>query len=224
MNEVVDVVAPLWPAPERLPKLQAFTTTQQTAWSDLVLPSPPQWLEQVHGTTVIDLADWSPRIQADGAFTEARGRVAVVKTADCLPILLAGNQPPWVAAVHAGWRGLAAGVVDAAVVAYPGDPSNLQAWIGPAISQGAYEVDDEVYQAFVGKDRLLVAFFAPSRSGHWWADLPGIAKKRLEQLGILQVALSGLCTAGEPDRFYSYRHAQARGRETGRMASLIWLE
>ncbi len=214
----------LWPDPERLGHVRALTTTQQTELSHLSLPSQPHWLKQVHGTSVINLKDWHPDVAADGAWTETPGQVVAVKTADCLPILLACDTSPIVAAIHAGWRGLAAGIIEAGVAALPVGAHTLQAWIGPSISQAAYEVDGRVYRAFADADSALAAYFEVSRPGHWWADLAGMAVYQLHQAGIDRVKPSGLCTASDTDRFYSHRAGVTLAQQSGRMASLIWLE
>jgi hypothetical protein len=142
-----------------------------------------------------------------------------VLTADCLPVLFAAPGGGRVAAAHAGWRGLAAGVLEATVAAL-GGPSGLLAWIGPAIGPGAYEVGEEVREAFVGLGPGMEAAFRPSRPGHWWADLPALARARLATAGVEAIYGGGLCTLDDPVHFYSYR----RDGVTGRMASLIWVD
>lgn len=213
-----------WPAPDRLGHVRGLTTTQHTELADLGLPSEPHWLHQVHGTSVIHLDDWREGIQADGAWTQARQQVVVVKTADCLPILLASDDQPMVAAIHAGWRGLALGIIEHGIRALPVVPERLQAWIGPAISKSCYEVDVAVYGAFVDSAPHLAAYFEASRPGHWWADLAGIAVDKLHRAGVDRVKPSGLCTASDTQRFYSHRAGRTKAEQTGRMASLIWLE
>lgn len=218
-----DVVLAQWPKPERLPNVQALTTTRAVGVDDLMLPSAPHWLEQVHQTRLIHLDDWTPNVTADAAWTDRPGQVAVVKTADCLPLLVANDQTPVVAAIHAGWRGLVQGIVEQTIKALPGRVEDLQVWIGPAISQDAFEVGNEVHQAFVSKNSAFEPHFKASRPGHWWADLAGIAVTELAQLGVLRVSLSGLCTVKASDRFYSYRAGLPKDLESARMASLIWL-
>ncbi len=177
----------------------------------------------MHQTKLIHLDDWAPGVRADGAWTDRPGQVAVVQTADCLPVLIADEQAPLVAAVHAGWRGLAQGIIEQTIQALPSRAGDLQVWIGPAISQAAFEVGDEVYQAFVAKNPAFAPHFKPSRFGHWWADLVGMAVTELAQVGVFRVSVSGLCTAQDRDRFYSYRAGLPKGEESARMASLIWL-
>lgn len=218
-----DAVLAQWPEPQHLSHVNALTTTQSLNVEDLVLPSAPHWLEQVHQTRLIHLDDWTPEVTADAAWTDRPGQVAVVKTADCLPLLVANDQMPLVAAIHAGWRGLAQGIVEQTIQALPGRVEDLQVWIGPAISQDAFEVGNEVYQAFVSKNSAFEPHFKASRPGHWWADLAGMAVTELAQMGVFRVGLSGLCTATASDRFYSYRAGLPKDLESARMASLIWL-
>jgi len=218
-----DVVWAKWPEPKSLKHVQALTTTQATGVDDLTLPGEPRWLTQIHGVDLIHLDDWTPNVAADAAWTHRPAEVAVVKTADCLPVLVASDQEPLVAAIHAGWRGLALGMIGRAIRALPGQAKDLQVWIGPAISQATYEVGDEVYEALVHYNAAFGEHFKPAREGHWWADLAGMATTELIQSGVERVASSGLCTAQCAERFYSYRAGLPKNQESGRMASLIWL-
>ncbi|MEM7612143.1 MAG: peptidoglycan editing factor PgeF [Pseudomonadota bacterium] len=181
-------------------------------------PSAPLWLEQVHGNRIIDATDWQPGIQADGMHCSAVGEVAVVMTADCLPILLATDDGSEVAAVHAGWRGLAAGILEHAVAAIQAPPSRLLAWIGPAISQAAFEVGDEVRDAFVRRNHLATNCFVPNARERWQADLAMLACLEFRVLGVHRLSDAGRCTALEPGAFFSHR----RSAPCGRMASFIW--
>lgn len=186
----------------------------------LALPSAPHWLRQVHGTAVVrydapPVADAEPA-QADAATTAAPGVVLAVLTADCLPILLCRADGSAVAAAHAGWRGLAAGVVEA-TLARLGEPSGLLAWIGPAIGAASYEVGAEVREAFLAGDEGAEAAFSATRPGHWHCDLAVLARRRLHAAGVRQISGGGFDTGTDP-RFYSYR----RQSPTGRFASLIW--
>lgn len=185
-----------------------------------ILPARPCWLKQVHGTRVIHLSDWEPGIEADAAWTDQKGVVAAVLTADCLPVLMADEAGTVVAAAHAGWRGLAAGVLQNTVAALPVTAGSLTAWIGPAISVRHYEVGPEVREAFRPVGGALEHGFHRGEDGRYMADLPGIARLVLESAGVGRVVESGLCTAEDPDQFYSFR----REGVTGRMASLIWLQ
>jgi len=213
-----------WPEPKKLPNVRALTTIKITDWPALGLPAEPHWLSQVHGTAVVCLEDWQQGVLADGAWTNQPKQVAAVKTADCLPILLASDEGPYVGAVHAGWRGLLAGVVEQAILACPVPSKSVQAWIGPAISQQHFEVGDEVHQAFVAKERALGAYFRAGKDGHWWADLAGMASHVLHGLGVVRVATAPFCTFGHHDLFYSYRRGLGADEQSARMASLIWLE
>lgn len=185
----------------------------------LTLPGEPGWLEQIHGTTVVDLdRPWSG--PADGAVTAEPGRVCAIMTADCLPVLLADRAGWRVGAAHAGWRGLAAGVLREAVAAMQGAPSELVAWLGPAIGPAAFEVGSEVRAAFsaLGGDRA--AAFEPNARGRWQADLYRLARLELEDLGVRAIHGGGFCTFSDAERFFSHR----REAPCGRMASLIWIE
>ncbi|MEL7450750.1 MAG: peptidoglycan editing factor PgeF [Pseudomonadota bacterium] len=187
-----------------------------------VLPSAPAWLSQVHGTRVIDAAVGAdPPPEADGAFTTRAGIVCAVLTADCLPVLLCDTQMSCVAAVHAGWRGLAAGVLEAAVgeLEAVAKPQNLMAWLGPAIGPEAFEVGGEVREQFVAEDERASAAF--QRHGErWLADLPALARARLAGCGVHAVYGGDHCTFSDSARFFSYR----RDGQTGRMATAIWLD
>jgi YfiH family protein len=180
------------------------------------LPAAPHWLRQVHGTGVIHLDDWRPGVEADAAWTDRPGRVVAVLTADCLPVLIADRAGRCVAAAHAGWRGLAAGVLESTVIALPVPAAELQAWIGPRIGAAAYEVDAPVRDAFPDDADA----FAPSRPGHWQADLPAIAIRRLQTAGVTAIRDVGRCTASEPGHFFSHR----RDGRCGRQATLAWIE
>jgi YfiH family protein len=190
----------------------------------LRLPSEPVWLEQVHGTHIFDVDSGAPaaaraaRPAADGAVTAAAGVVCAVMTADCLPVLLCDAAGSRVAAAHAGWRGLAAGVLPAAVAALASRPRDVLAWLGPAIGPNAYEVGPEVRDALLvaapGADRCL----APNARGRFQADLYGLARASLAAAGVERVYGSGFCTFSEPRRFFSHR----REAPCGRMATLIW--
>ena len=186
----------------------------------LPVDTPLLWLEQVHGTRVAEADEWQPGIEADALILRAPGKAAVVMTADCLPILLATLEGTAVAAVHAGWRGLAAGIVGATVARMGVAPGAVLAWIGPAISQPAFEVGDEVRAAFTDRHADDAAYFAGNARGRWQADLPGLARSALRREGVYDVSLTGLCTAGAPARFFSHR----RSAPTGRMATAIWLK
>ncbi|HET9484021.1 MAG TPA: peptidoglycan editing factor PgeF [Xanthomonadales bacterium] len=185
----------------------------------LGLPSPPLWLRQVHGVDVADAdATAGPdEPVADASVTRTRGRVLAVLTADCLPIVLAAADGSEVAVAHAGWRGLAGGVIGATLAAMRAPPERIHAWLGPAIGAASYEVDALVRDAFAGSGSD--AAFAATRPGHWRCDLHALARLQLAAAGIARVAGAGIDTFAARERFYSYR----RDGATGRMATLAWL-
>jgi YfiH family protein len=239
------LLRPRWPAPSRV---QAVSTTRLGGASDgayaslnlathvgddaarvqanrallkeaLGLPAQPQWLDQVHGTRVLALPAPGAR-EADAAWTAQPGLVCAVQTADCLPVLFCDTDARCVAVAHAGWRGLADGVLEATVAALPVPPAHLLAWFGPAIGASAFEVGGEVRERFVAQapeaDEAFVAGPAP---GKFFCDLAKLARQRLRAAGVHRLYGGGLCTYSEPARFYSFR----RDGRCGRMASLIWL-
>lgn len=197
----------------------------------LDLETPPLWLQQVHGIDVIfwDGArggKWSPPPCADASFSRTPGLACVVMTADCLPVLFCDPAGTTVAAAHAGWRGLAGGVLRATVAAMGVEPGNVLAWLGPAISQAAFEVGAEVAEVFAAnglsaahRDCMAECFRPSANPGKFLADLYGLARAELRALGVRGIYGGDFCTFREKDRFYSYR----RDGETGRMASLIWI-
>jgi YfiH family protein len=182
------------------------------------LPSEPVWLEQVHGAAVLDL-DVDPITPADAAVTSRAGLVCTVLTADCLPVLLCDRAGGRIGIAHAGWRGLLNGVLAATVGAFGVRPRDLIAWLGPAIGPAAYEVGDDVRDAYVAQDPAVERFFAPNVRGRWQADLYGLARQSLNAAGVLAVAGGGFCTYNDSERFFSHR----REAPCGRMATLIWL-
>jgi YfiH family protein len=207
--------------------------------AELRLPAEPLWLSQVHGTTVLAADEWKVADeskaadewaaasergapappQADAALTRRAGCVLAVLVADCLPLLLARRDGGAVAVAHAGWRGLAAGVIEATIAALGAAGDDLVAWLGPAIGPAHFEVGEEVRQAFCGHDPRAAAAFVGNPRGRWQCDLPLLARQRLAALGVVGVHDEGRCTYRESDAFYSYR----RDGATGRMAALIWL-
>jgi len=188
---------------------------------EYALPAAPLWLRQVHGTDVVD-ADTvaiGDVPTADAVISRSPDRVLAILTADCLPVLFAADDGSVIGAAHAGWRGLAAGVLEATVAAMQVDPARLVAWVGPAIRQPAFEVGEEVHEAFVGCDPRAAAAFLPStRAGHFRCDLALLARLRLAGTGLDRVADCGVCTFADATRFYSHR----RGSPTGRVATLLW--
>ncbi|MSQ71615.1 MAG: peptidoglycan editing factor PgeF [Betaproteobacteria bacterium] len=185
-----------------------------------LLPAEPLWMKQVHGIRVLDATGSDVRLcEADAAVAHAPQRVCAVLTADCLPVLLCERDGAAVGAVHGGWRGLAAGVVEQAVRALKCPPERVLAWLGPAIGPQAYEVGNEVREAFVRHDVNAAAAFTPGQSGKYFADLYLLARQRLSGAGVTSVHGGGWCTHTDVRRFFSYR----RDGPTGRMASLVWI-
>lgn len=181
------------------------------------LPDEPRWLVQVHGTAVVDAATAHAGTEADAAFAVTPGVVCAVLTADCLPVLLCDRAGTRVAAVHAGWRGLADGVIEASVGALGGE--GLLAWLGPAIGPAAFEVGDEVRARFLDHDPGAADAFRGTERGRWLADLYQLARRRLASAGVTAIHGGGRCTYREAGAFYSYR----RDGTTGRMATMVWL-
>jgi YfiH family protein len=217
-----EILRPEWPTPVRVHAL--FTTR---AFGDIaqpemraklrrLLPAEPAWLRQVHGTTVVDADIVQRKPEADASYARKPSTVCAVLAADCMPVLLADAGGTVVGAAHAGWRGLAAGVIEATVRAMGVAPQALIAWLGPAIGPQAYEVGEDVHAALRGYER---AFTRAARGGHWLLDLYAVARERLTRCGVSQIHGGGLCTYSEPERFFSYR----RDRTASRMAALVWL-
>lgn len=189
------------------------------------LPATPPWLAQVHGATVATLtaaSSGAPAPIADAAVTRERGVVCAVLTADCLAVLFADRAGKAVGIAHAGWRGLAAGVLDATIAALGelgARPDELVAWLGPAIGSTRFEVGADVHDRYCANDAGAEAWFTPLRPGKWHADLNGLARARLARGGVTQVSGGAHCTHTDVARFFSYR----RERDTGRMATAVWL-
>ena len=237
-------IEPDWPAPARV---RAFVTTrdggvsggefaslnlgeragdapQNVARNRAIvrerLPAEPRWLEQVHGAHVVELgAATASNPRADAAVTGTAGEVAVVLTADCMPLFLANRDGSRVGLAHAGWRGMASGVIENAVVALDAAPANVLAWMGPAIGPDAFEVGAEVREAFVAVDRRAGDAFRPHKPGKFMADLYALARHRLARAGVTSVFGGGFCTYHEAARFFSYRRVKA----SGRMGAFIWI-
>ena len=215
----MEAIHPDWPL-----KIGALATT--AAMGDMAtpeararlraqLPAEPRWLHQVHGARVVDADGVASAEKADAAVAHTRGTVCVVKIADCMPVLLADEAASVVAAAHAGWRGLAAGVLEATVDAMRAPAGELYAWLGPAIGPRVYEVGEEV-RAAIGEP---ASAFQPTRPGHWLLDLYAVARARLQAKGVRRIYGGGYCTYTERERFFSYR----RDRGQRRMAAAIWL-
>jgi YfiH family protein len=219
-----ETVVPDWQAPARVralvsTRLIGDVRREGAAKFRALLPAEPRWLKQVHGVAVIDASRYAGPVEADAAFTKEQGVVCTVMVADCMPVLLADEKGEAVAAAHAGWRGLSAGVIEATVGAMAVPAQRLHAWLGPAIGPKAYEVGAEVRDAFLAKDARAETAFAPTRPGHWNLDLYAVARQRLAALGVARVSGGGFCTHAEKERFFSYR----RDKAMQRMAAAIWL-
>ena len=190
------------------------------------LPSAPHWLKQVHGTDVVRVdvpADpAAPEPVADALVTTTRGVVLAILTADCLPVVFAAKDGREIAAAHAGWPGLSKGMLEATLAAMRTPAADLVAWIGPAAGPRRYEVGENVFDAFVSQDADAAAAFVATRPGHWLADLPALARRRLVARGMRAEDIHGgdLCTISEPDRFFSHR----RDGRSGRIATLAWMQ
>ena len=184
------------------------------------VPTEPVWLNQVHGIEVVDASTASCVPDADAAFARTRHTICAVMTADCLPVLLCDQAGTIVAAVHAGWRSLLDGVIEATVQAMNKPGNELLAWLGPAIGPDAFEVGDEVRAAFIERDAKAEQAFKPAVSGKWFGDIFLLGRQRLSNTGVTAVYGGGLCTYHDAKRFFSFR----RDEVTGRMASLIWLD
>lgn len=225
MTSLGDPIRPDWPAPANVRALVTtramgdMTGTGRAALRVLV-PAEPAWLKQVHGIQVVDLDRERGALEADAAVTRATRRVCVVGAADCMPVLLADRAGRVVAAAHAGWRGMAAGVIESTLDAMKVPPAEVLAWLGPAIGPRAYEVGEEVREAFLAHDAAAANAFQPTRPGHWLLDLYAVARQRLKAAGAGPVFGGGFCTFTQADRFFSFR----RDRTRERMAALIWLE
>jgi YfiH family protein len=180
------------------------------------LPSAPLWLSQVHRTRVA--RDPEPETEADASVTSKAGLVLAVMVADCLPVLFASDDGTEVAAAHAGWRGLSAGVLENTVRAFDKPPRNLVAWLGPAISQAAFEVGDEVRQAFIDWNAAVSDCFVRNDRDRWQADLYGLARQRLQAIGVQRISGGEFCTYADAGRFFSYR----RDGQCGRMAAFVF--
>jgi polyphenol oxidase len=185
------------------------------------LPAEPVWLSQQHGTNVLDLdgAHDAPA-GADASFTRRPGRVCAILTADCMPVLLASDSGAGVAAAHAGWRGVAAGVIEATVRALALPPQSLLAWLGPAIGPVHFEIGAEVREELLRADPEAEAAFEQNARGRYMANLAALVRRRLKRLGIARIYGGDACTYAAPEEYFSYR----RDGRTGRQATLIWLE
>jgi len=245
MRQPSQWLVPDWPVPDRV---RAFVTTREGGVSDgdyasmnlggssgdredrveanraiarALLPGDPLYLAQVHGTTVVDLdaPRGAERPRADAAVTFTPGTPAVVLTADCMPVFFADGAGTRVGVAHAGWRGLAAGVLESTVAAMKADPREIVAWMGPAIGPDAFEVGPEVKEAFAKADPAAEGAFKPHVPGKFMADLYMLARQRLARAGLREIHGGGFCTFHDTSRFFSYRRVQ----KSGRMGAFIWV-
>ncbi len=238
-------IIPNWPAPPNVIALQTTRTggLSQSPYDSLnfgdhvgddnimvvrnrqllnaYVPSEPVWLKQIHSTIAVNVADTLCLPEADAAYSTRKNAVCAVMTADCLPILLCDEAGTAVAAIHAGWRGLLDGVIESTLKALVIDPQHLLVWLGPAIGPNAFEVGLDVYEGFIEQDsRSKNAFAAQSTPNKWLGDIYQLARLRLQNLRVSRIYGGDYCTYTEKERFFSYR----RDGNTGRMATLIWIQ
>lgn len=245
---ILPLIQPKWPAP---PRVKAFSTTRQGGvslppWDTLNLgghvgddhgavtqnreilaaligrsPLNIHWLDQVHGSRVLEIPNLLDERRADATTTSSAGEVCAILTADCLPVLFCDRAGTRVAAAHAGWRGLAEGVLERVVARFD-QPDSVLAWLGPAIGPASFEVGPEVRRLFLAQDPAAAACFevSPHKEEHFLADIYELARQRLRRSGVTDIFGGQFCTMREPGRFYSFR----REGLTGRQATLIWID
>ena len=216
-----DFIVPQWQGPARISAL--FTTRAVEVPGDRLraaLPSDPVWITQVHGINCLEVDGRTRDLpHADAAVTRTPNVPITVRTADCLPVLFGDREGTVVGVAHAGWRGLAGGVLEAAIAMLGVPPRDIAAWMGPGIGPARFEVGRDVFDAYCAGDPSSEAHFAPLREGKWLADLPGLARQRLARAGVTRVDGGTWCTYTDAQRFHSYR----REKGTGRMALVAWL-
>lgn len=241
-------ITPDWPAPANVKSLQTtriggksvapydslnlgghvgdepLTVAANRQLLNQYVPSEPLWLNQVHGLDIVSAHEASCLPSADGAYTDKKGAVCAVMTADCLPVLLCNTLGTEVAAIHAGWKGLLDGVIEAGVAKMQSPSSEIMAWFGPAIGPNAFELGNDVRDAFIQHHELAVEAFVKVTNypgqDKWLGNIYQLATQRLNRLGVNQIYGGGLCTHTDASRFFSFR----RDGVTGRMATLIWLD
>ena len=241
------VIEPRWPAPARVraaftlrgggvsaapydslnlgvhvgDALEAVRENRRLVRERLGLPGEPVWLQQVHGVGVLEVgAGEAAQPEADAAVTRMPGRVCAIQVADCMPVLFAARDGSAVGAAHAGWRGLAGGVLEQTIAKLGVPAAQLLAWLGPTISQKSFEVGEDVRTAFTQDDAGAASAFEVNSRGRWQCDLYALARRRLAALGVSDVSGDGWCTYADASRFFSFR----RDGQCGRMAALIWME
>ncbi|MDZ4098391.1 MAG: peptidoglycan editing factor PgeF [Methylophilaceae bacterium] len=248
MLSEVDLILPNWPAPANVKAIQTTRKggTSHAPYHSLNLgthvednpiqvernrqllnryvPTEPVWLNQVHGTLVVNAGATTCVPDADASYAKVKNTVCVAMTADCLPVLFCNFAGTAVAATHAGWRGLCDGIIEATLKALGESPDSLMAWLGPAIGPQAFEVGTEVREEFIDQHSDDVSAFVPTADGKWLGNMYLLAQQRLNRAGVTAIFGGGIdetfCTYTDAERFFSYR----RDGKTGRMASLIWLE
>lgn len=206
-----------WPAPNNV---VAGTTLRDVDFASLGVSGEPNWLNQVHGADVAVAGAAEKMPAADGCIASRPGDICVVRTADCLPVLFCATDGSEIGIAHAGWRGLAAGVIEATMAKLTHAASDVLVWLGPAISQPAFEVGDEVRDAFVAPDSGAASCFVANDRGRWQADLYGLAQRKLAAIGVSGVYGDRYCTYADGERFFSYR----RNSDCGRMVSFVALK
>jgi polyphenol oxidase len=228
-------IQPVWPAPTTV---KAFSSLRQSGVgqdpavpmderdiallkSALRIPAQPIWIKQIHGNIAIEASAESLTQEGDALFTDKPNQVCVIRTADCLPIFFTTTSGSHVAAIHAGWRGLASGVIEATLEKLPVLPQDILAWLGPGIGPERFEVRKDVYDIFTRNDPAAEAAFKKINSEHWLGDLFLLARQRLQKLGISQIFGGEYCTYSDPEHFFSYRRD---GKLTGRIINLIWIQ
>ncbi|MGH8140661.1 MAG: peptidoglycan editing factor PgeF [Steroidobacteraceae bacterium] len=202
---------------------EAVEENRRRIREQLRLPDDPVWLEQVHGTAVLNLDEYNttPTLpRADAAVAQSAGRVCAVQVADCMPVLFAARDGSAVGVAHAGWRGLSAGVLESTLRGLDAQVSQLLAWMGPAIGAAHFEVGDDVRAAFMAEDVGAAGAFVANPRGRWQCNLYALARRRLAALGVSEIYGGGWCTYADAERFFSFR----RDGVCGRMAALIWIE
>lgn len=198
----------------------AVSTNRRILTEQAHLPEPPRWLNQIHGTNVINSRDWQLDSDADASYSLDSNHVCTVMTADCLPVLICDKQASFVAAVHAGWRGLADGIIEKTISYYQANSSDLMIWLGPAIGPNHFEVGKDVYSIFTHQSQNAKSAFVQTDETHYLADIYQLARLRIQQIGIDAIYGGDSCTVTDPTHFYSYR----RDHVCGRMASMIWID
>ena len=230
----MDLIIPDWPASAHI---KACTTLRST-WGNvhtkstdsaarqelknlLQLPSDPVWIMQTHGTRAIEAVPENTDQEADASWSSLTNQICIVLTADCLPVLICNQAGTRIAAIHAGWRGLASGVIENTLKALGEPGESLLAWFGPAIGPNHFEVGKDVYDAFISQHAESAIAFIPLKDDKWLADLYQLARIRLNSQGVTQIYGGNFCTYSQPELFFSYRRDKG---QTGRLASLIWIE